>query len=110
MKVMVMSFGETKNDILKTQKRMVTVTETGGEGTDPTLKAAAEVKSFLIYRKKKKIWLEFDKKIIVKKNQPVVELNRMLGTRFLRETESLCLARKSLDSWETAKRDLRRRA
>lgn len=49
MKVMVMSFGETKNDILKTQKRMVTVTETGGKGTDPTLKAAAEVKLNLLF-------------------------------------------------------------
>lgn len=44
VKVIVMSIGETKNDILKTQKRIVTATETGGEGMDPTLKAAAEIK------------------------------------------------------------------
>lgn len=68
---------------------------------DPTLEAAAEVKlkSFLIYRKKKKntlVRVRLKRILIFKgkiKKQPVVELNTMLGTRFL----SLRLVRKSLD-------------
>lgn len=68
---------------------------------DPTLEAAAEVKlkSFLIYRKQKKntlVRVRLKRILIFKgkiKKQPVVELNTMLGTRFL----SLRLVRKSLD-------------